>query len=84
MLAILVDDAIVVNDNIERQLKLGKPAKEAARKGTTEVLGSVITSTIIVVFTFFPILFLPGGAGEFIRPLPVVVISAIVASTAVA
>lgn len=83
VLAILVDDAIVVNDNIERQLRLGKPAKEAARKGTTEVLGSVITSTIIVVFTFFPILFLPSGAGEFIRPLPVVVISAIVASTAV-
>lgn len=83
VLAILVDDAIVVNDNIERQLRQGKSPKEAARKGTTEVLGSVITSTIIVVFTFFPILFLPGGAGEFIRPLPVVVVSAIIASTAV-
>ncbi|WP_078393961.1 efflux RND transporter permease subunit [Shouchella patagoniensis] len=83
VLAILVDDAIVVNDNIERQLREGKAPKEAARKGTREVLVSVITSTIIVVFTFFPILFLPGGAGEFIRPLPVVVISAIMASTLV-
>lgn len=83
VLAILVDDAIVVNDNIERQLREGKAPKEAARKGTVEVLGSVITSTIIVVFTFFPIIFLPGGAGEFIRPLPVVIISAIIASTIV-
>ncbi len=83
VLAILVDDAIVVNDNIERQLRAGKAPKEAARKGTVEVLGSVVTSTIIVIFTFFPIIFLPGGAGEFIRPLPVVIISAIVASTVV-
>ncbi|WP_052398393.1 efflux RND transporter permease subunit [Geomicrobium sp. JCM 19039] len=83
VLAILVDDGIVVNDNIERQLRNGKSPKEAAYKGTKEVFWSVVTSTIVVVFTFFPILLLPGGAGEFIRPLPVVLISAIIASTVV-
>ncbi|EZH65085.1 hypothetical protein DH09_15675 [Bacillaceae bacterium JMAK1] len=83
VLAILVDDGIVVNDNIERQLREGKSPKEAAYKGTKEVFWSVVTSTIVVVFTFFPILFLPGGAGEFIRPLPLVLIGAIIASTLV-
>ncbi|QDI90141.1 efflux RND transporter permease subunit [Salicibibacter halophilus] len=81
VLAILVDDGIVVNENIERKLREGSSPKEAAWTGTREVLVSVITSTVIIVFTFFPILFLPGGAGEFILPLPVVVISTIIAST---
>ncbi|MDT8860408.1 efflux RND transporter permease subunit [Alkalihalobacillus sp. MEB130] len=83
-LGILVDDGIVVNENIERRLQLGDQPLEAAINGTKEVATSVVTSTLTVVFTFLPLLLLPGEAGGFIRPLPVVLIATMIASTFVA
>lgn len=80
-LGILVDDAIVVNDNIERRYRLGDGALEGAMLGTKEVKGSIITSTLAVVFTFLPLVFLSGGNGDFIRALPTVLITTIIAST---
>lgn len=82
-LGILVDDAIVVNDNIQRRYKLGDGPLEGALTGTREVRVSIITSTLAVVFTFFPLLFLSGGNGDFIRALPSVLITTIIASTIV-
>ncbi|MCL7747952.1 efflux RND transporter permease subunit [Halalkalibacter alkaliphilus] len=83
-LGILVDDGIVVNENIERRLQVGDKPIDAAINGTKEVAVSVITSTLTVVFTFLPLLLLPGEAGAFIRPLPVVLIATMIASTFVA
>ncbi|MFC0561026.1 efflux RND transporter permease subunit [Halalkalibacter alkalisediminis] len=83
-LGILVDDGIVVNENIERRLRLGDKPLDAAINGTKEVAVSVLTSTLVVVFTFLPLLLLPGQAGSFIRPLPVVLLATMVASTLVA
>lgn len=83
-LGILVDDAIVVNDNIDRRLRMGDSPIDAASNGVREVLVSVIVSTLAVVFTFFPLLFLPGAAGSFIRPLPVVLITVLISSTLLA
>lgn len=80
-LGILVDDAIVVNDNIERRYKLGDSPLEGAIQGTKEVRTSIITSTLAVVFTFLPLVFLSGGNGDFIRALPTVLITTIIAST---
>ena len=80
-LGILVDDAIVVNDNIERRYRLGDQPLEGAIQGTKEVKGSIITSTLAVVFTFLPLVFLSGGNGDFIRALPTVLITTIIAST---
>ncbi|PSL48554.1 multidrug efflux pump subunit AcrB [Salsuginibacillus halophilus] len=83
-LGILVDDAIVVNENIERRLRLGEKPLTAASRGVRQVAASVITSTLTVVFTFMPLLLLPGSAGAFIAPLPGVLIAVIIASTVVA
>ncbi|RSL35162.1 efflux RND transporter permease subunit [Salibacterium salarium] len=83
-LGILVDDGIVVNENIDRRLRLGESPYHASVKGVRQVAVSVITSTLTVVFTFLPLLLLPGSAGAFIRPLPAVLIAAIIASTVVA
>ncbi|ARK32722.1 Multidrug resistance protein MdtB [Halalkalibacter krulwichiae] len=83
-LGILVDDGIVVNENIERRLQLGEQPLDAAINGTKEVAVSVITSTLTVVFTFLPLLLLPGEAGGFIRPLPAVLVATMIASTVVA
>ncbi|WP_078555703.1 efflux RND transporter permease subunit [Bacillus alkalicellulosilyticus] len=80
-LGILVDDAIVVNDNIQRRYKLGDSALEGAIKGTKEVRVSIITSTLAVVFTFLPLVFISGSGGDFIRAMPTVLITTIIAST---
>ncbi|MRX71199.1 MMPL family transporter [Bacillus lacus] len=81
-LGILVDDAIVVNDNILRQYKLQRNgnALQATRDGVKEVWGSIVTSTLAVVFAFSPLVLLSGANGSFIRSLPSVLILTIVAS----
>ncbi|MDQ0350935.1 multidrug efflux pump subunit AcrB [Alkalibacillus filiformis] len=83
-LGILVDDSIVLNDNIERRYRLGDQALTGTVKGIKEVRNSIITSTLAIVFTFSPLIFLSGANGAFIRALPSVLISTLIASTIVA
>ncbi|USK52230.1 efflux RND transporter permease subunit [Bacillus sp. CMF12] len=83
-LGILVDDSIVVNDNIQRRYKLGDNALKGAINGTKEIWVSIVTSSLAIVFTFLPLIFLSGGNGAFIRALPTVLITTILASTLVA
>ncbi|MBM7552509.1 efflux RND transporter permease subunit [Thalassobacillus pellis] len=83
-IGILVDDAIVVNDNIQRRFQLGDSALEGTIRGVKEVSVSIITSTLMIIFSFFPLTFLSGSNGEFIRALPTVLIMTILASTIMA
>lgn len=83
-IGILVDDAIVVNDNIQRRFQLGDSALKGTIKGVREVGVSIITSTLMVVFSFFPLTFLSGSNGDFIRALPLALICTVVASTLLA
>ncbi|MBN8191237.1 efflux RND transporter permease subunit [Bacillus sp. NTK074B] len=83
-LGILVDDSIVVNDNIQRRYKLGDGALTGAVTGVKEIWVSIVTSSLAIVFTFLPLIFLSGGNGAFIRALPTVLITTIIASTLVA
>ncbi|WP_456274852.1 efflux RND transporter permease subunit [Bacillus sp. AK031] len=83
-LGILVDDSIVVNDNIQRRYRLGDDALAGAITGIKEIWVSIVTSSFAIVFTFLPLVFLSGGNGAFIRALPTVLITTIIASTLVA
>ncbi|QKS70117.1 efflux RND transporter permease subunit [Paenalkalicoccus suaedae] len=83
-LGILVDDAIVVGDNIRNKYREGMNPVEGALEGSREVRVSIITSTLAIVFTFLPLVFISGGNGDFIRALPTVLISTIIASTIIA
>lgn len=80
-IGILVDDAIVVNDNIQRRFQLGDGPLEGTVRGVKEVAKSIITSTLMIIFSFLPLTFLSGTNGDFIRALPSVLIFTIVAST---
>lgn len=81
VLSLLVDDAIVVNDNIERRLKVLKESPfEAAVNGTKEVIISIVTATLATISAFAPLLFLPGDMGKFIKPIPLVITVALLAS----
>ncbi|MFN4215461.1 efflux RND transporter permease subunit, partial [Exiguobacterium sp.] len=79
-LGILVDDAIVVNDNILRRYRKGDSAMLGAVRGTKEVWGSIVTSTLAVVFAFLPLTLLSGANGNFIRALPTVLALSVLAS----
>ncbi|RXT15530.1 efflux RND transporter permease subunit [Ammoniphilus sp. CFH 90114] len=83
-IGILVDDAIVVNENIHRRYALGDSALEGAVNGINEVKISIFTSSIMIIFSFFPLTFLSGTGGSFIRALPTVLIFTIIGSTFVA
>ena len=79
-LGLLVDDSIVVVENIERYLREGYSRKEAAIKATSQITLAVIGCTATLVISFLPMIFLPGAPGEFIRGLPMAVITSVIAS----
>lgn len=81
VLGILVDDAVVVNDNIERRLTdLGEDPRTAAVKGTKEVAISILTATLATISAFAPLIFLKGDIGAFIKPIPIVISLTMLAS----
>jgi multidrug efflux pump subunit AcrB len=79
-LGLLVDDSIVVVENITRHLREGRSRTAAAIEATRQIAAAVVGSTATLIFAFVPLLLLPGGAGEFIRPLPMTVIYTVLAS----
>jgi multidrug efflux pump subunit AcrB len=79
-LGLLVDDSIVVVENIERYLRNGYDRKEAAIKATKQITLAVIGCTATLAISFMPMIFLPGGPGEFVRGLPMAVITSVLAS----
>ena len=85
VLGVLVDDAVVVNDNIERHLAVLKESPfEAAVRGAGEVSTSIVTASFATIFSFGPLMFLGGMSGEFIKPIPVVVALTMLASMVMA
>jgi HAE1 family hydrophobic/amphiphilic exporter-1 len=63
----LVDNAIIVMENIFRNLESGMNVKEAAIKGTAEVGGAITASTITTIIVFLPIVYLQGVSGELFK-----------------
>jgi len=66
-IGIVVDDAIVVVENVERNLHLGMGPVEAAKKAMTEVFGAVIAVSLVLTAVFVPTAFITGISGEFYR-----------------
>jgi multidrug efflux pump subunit AcrB len=79
-LGILVDDSIVVVENISRHLRMGYSRTAAALAGTQQIAVAVVGCTAVIVLAFLPLTALPGGAGMFIRGLPIAVMSTVIAS----
>jgi multidrug efflux pump subunit AcrB len=83
-LGLLVDDSIVVVENIARYVRQGYGRMEAAVAATDQIYLAVLGCTATLVLAFLPLLFLPEGAGEFIRSLPAAILFTVVASLFVA
>jgi len=82
VLGMLVDDGIIVAENVYRRMEDGQPPREAAVKGTEEVMGAVCAAVFTTIAAFSPLLFMTGLIGKFIRNIPTVVIVALLASLA--
>jgi multidrug efflux pump subunit AcrB len=72
-LGMIVDEAIVVAENIYRHMEMGKPPKEAAIEGASEMFPAVLTATATTVFAFLPLLIMSGQMGLFIKILPIMI-----------
>ncbi len=64
---LLIDDAIVVRENIFRHLEMGETPRDAAIKGTKEVLLAVVATTLVIIAVFAPVSFLTGIVGRFFK-----------------
>jgi HAE1 family hydrophobic/amphiphilic exporter-1 len=73
----LVDNAIVVLENIDRHRKKGKTAFDAAYEGTREVWGAVLASTLTTMAVFLPVIFIQEEAGQLFRDIAIAITSSI-------
>ena len=72
-IGIVVDDAIVVVENVERWLEQGLSPRDAARKAMDEVTGPVIAVALVLCSVFVPCAFISGVTGEFFRQFAITI-----------
>ncbi len=80
----IVDDAIVVLENVQRRKAQGLGARAAAVLGTRQVFFAIIATTATLIAVFVPIAFLPGTAGQLFREFGFVLAIAVTISSFVA
>ena len=80
VIGLLIDESIVVLENTQRHLAMGKTAFEAAHDGASEVTRPLTIVTVTICVVFFPIIFLTGTGKFLFMPLALSVIFAIVTS----
>ena len=83
-LGLLVDNAIVVVENIYRHMQEGHKAVVAAKNGASEVAMPIIASTATTLAAFLPLAFWPGIMGQFMKYMPITLISVLLSSLFVA
>ena len=77
-IGILVDDAIVVVENVERIMtEEGLPPKEATRKAMTQITGAIVGITLVLMAVFVPMAFFPGSVGIIYRQFSITMVAAI-------
>lgn len=72
-IGIVVDDAIVIVENMERNMRKGMKAREAARKTMDEVGSALIATGLVLVAVFIPTTFLGGISGKFYQQFGVTI-----------
>jgi len=81
-IGIVVDDAIIVIENVERILKEEKlPIKEAVTKAMEQVSGPIVATTLVLLAVFVPVGFMPGITGELYKQFSVTISFAVLISS---
>ncbi|AHE98342.1 efflux RND transporter permease subunit [Thioalkalivibrio paradoxus] len=80
-IGIVVDDAIVVVENVERIMEEeGLTAREAARKAMTQITGPILAITLVLLSVFVPVAFIPGITGQMFQQFAAVIAFAMLIS----
>lgn len=79
-IGIVVDDAIVVVENVERWLAEGLAPRDAARKAMEEVTGPVIAMTLVLCAVFVPTAFMAGISGQFFKQFALTIAASTIVS----
>ncbi|MDH3197517.1 MAG: efflux RND transporter permease subunit [Candidatus Krumholzibacteria bacterium] len=80
VLGIVVDDAIIIGENINKRFEAGEKGVAGATAGTIEVAMPVIFGVLTTIAAFAPLLFVAGVMGKFMRVVPIIVIATLVFS----
>jgi multidrug efflux pump len=83
-IGLVVDDAIVVVENIQRRVDEDEPPPVAAMRGTRQVFFAVVATTIVLISVFAPLMFLPGYIGRLFVELAVAIAAAVAFSALLA
>jgi len=85
VIGILVDDAIVVVENVERIMREERlPAREATRKAMRQITGAIVGMTLVLASVFIPMAFFPGAVGIIYRQFSLTMVAAILFSALLA
>ncbi|HWE46515.1 MAG TPA: efflux RND transporter permease subunit [Caulobacteraceae bacterium] len=76
-IGLVVDDAIVVVENVQRHVDEGEPPAVAAQRGAKQVFFAVVATTIVLIAVFAPLMVLPGYIGRLFVELAVTVAAAV-------
>ncbi len=79
-IGLLIDNAIVVTDEIQKRLARGEERREAVSRTVRHLFTPLLASTVTTILGFMPIFLLPGNAGDFVSPIAISVVLALVAS----
>jgi multidrug efflux pump len=79
-IGIVVDDAIVVLENIERLIATGLDARTATIRAMQEITGPIVAITLVLSSVFLPSIFVPGLTGQFYRQFAVTISAAMIIS----
>ncbi len=79
-IGIVVDDAIVVLENIERQMAMGLDARAATIKAMEEITGPILAITLVLCAVFVPCAFIPGITGRFFQQFAVTISASMIIS----
>src|SRR6185503_8048196 len=79
-IGVVVDDAIVVVENVERHVESGKSPREAAHQAMSEVSGPIVAITLVLASVFVPLAFLGGVTGQFYKQFAVTIAAAVLIS----
>jgi len=79
-LGLLVDDPVVANDAIKRELAAGQSRLNSAWIGPTKLARAIVYATATNIIAYLPFLLLTGSTGDFLRSLPIVMTAALVSS----
>ncbi|GGH65491.1 multidrug efflux RND transporter permease subunit [Comamonas phosphati] len=78
VIGIVVDDAIIVVENVERIMsEEGLPPREAAHKAMSQISGAIVGVTLVLIAVFIPLAFFSGSTGNIYRQFSVVMVASI-------